>query len=120
MNQAPLPWEVSLIVAVVCGVFGGLTNAVINGGERYQIRLPFRSGRQIELGFLGPLFVGVIAAVVALGGAFIDAKPSQLIVACLLAGVSGSNYLTNRIRTRNLRSATDQAAEAAKEAARQV
>lgn len=69
-----------LIIAVICGgVGGGLTLALI-GGEKLGLKLPGQeSGTKVfEPGFIGEIFVGVMAAAVMFGvGSVSDLRPFE-------------------------------------------
>lgn len=113
---------VALGSVIACGAFGGLINAVLSGGESYEVRLPGRAsdGRAVHLGFTGPMIVGTGAALVAWGGALAQLPASSfptVIVGCLLAGISGGHYLTSQAKIQNLEAAQHDAVSAMTDAA---
>lgn len=107
-------WQTTLLV-VGAGALGGFANAVLAGGERYRICLPIKDGKDFELGVWGPVVIGIVASIVAYGGALNEASVKAQVVGCLLAGVGGANYLTSRIRIGNLRDASTELASNAAE-----
>jgi hypothetical protein len=100
-----MEWWGPVLLVLACGAGGGLANAVMAGGERYRICLPGRVGKDFELGVVGPIVIGIVAAVVAYFGALRESSTPAQIVGCVLAGIGGANYLTNRIRLGNYRDA---------------
>ena len=103
--------------AAVCGGLGGVVNAILAGGETYTLSLPGRrKAGEIQLGFMGPIIIGIIAALVAWATALHENTPTAQIAGCLLAGVGGASYLTNRLQARNYRSAMQKSTTAANDA----
>jgi hypothetical protein len=108
-----MDWSV-LLVPVVFGAFGGLLNAMLSGGERYQIWFPRRVGPGMQLGIAGSVCIGIGASLVAWGGALHETRPQAVVVGCLLAGVAGANYLTSQAKIQNLKSAQENQTDALK------
>lgn len=100
-------------MVIGCGALGGLVNGVLAGGERYRITLPLVQGRDFELGIAGPILVGIFAALLAWATALSESSLKAQVGGCLLAGVGGASYITNRIRAQNYRQSTDTAVETA-------
>jgi len=120
-------WEMVGVIAGA-GAVGGIVNAVLNSGNGYSIQLPRAGSNEVlQLGILGNLLLGAVAALVTWGlygplkdSVLLGSVPAgQLaadltvtaVIGAILAGAGGARVISNELDKKMLRSAGAGAAQ---------